>query len=526
MVARMDLRVHTTAPSTKKDDERFIAQAEAYASFVATRTLTSAPDDGLNAANLDLTMVRQPEIVPTNMILESQGTPKRPDGELTELAYDPTTFLEETQLGYTALESQLFAPSSRISKRSSRQSIRPSEENHTFPPSSRNSTKISKQSIRPLQDSTTEISKPESGPSGLIETRHDGSSSPHQVPSQSSYLRSPDLTRSKKKARINDENLRFFSTRKSFLPSIIPSREHSNHAIEGSGNADGHGEASLPSQRHVANLVDGSISNDDVTSELPTSYSLSDMTSISSKDRQHSIQRSVSDPGPSPLEVTEAMPVGSESVAERSLGSLPKESTHVPDNAAPTISTDRPASPMPLNSDTIVKDFTDINDARQNIGNSNAQEQSYPELPTAIRPPVPQPSLQPLKTYTTESLRYLGENTNLTQCYKPVFVSRDLRHSERGYWTFDITPWPTQLRLDFFQFLAKLIEPGRVGWGVWCTRESSALEVRVYCWGEVARHVYLMLYVASKSQVRKLGLKWVDADGEVAVQMRGTSEMA
>jgi hypothetical protein len=29
------------------------------------------------------------------------------------------------------------------------------------------------------------------------------------------------------------------------------------------------------------------------------------------------------------------------------------------------------------------------------------------------------------------------------------------------------------------------------------------------------------LYVASKSKVRKLGLKWVDAEGEVVVQMRG-----
>ena len=520
MVTRMDLRVHTTAPSTKKDDERFIAQAEAYASFVASRTLTSAPDDGLNAANENLMLMRQPEIAPFNMIPESQGTPKQPVGDSTELAYDPSTFLEETQLGYTALESQLFAPPSRISKRISRQSITPLEENHPIPPSSRNSTKISKQSIKPLEDSTTEVSKPESGPTGPIETRHVGSSASHQVPSQSSYLKSPDLTRSKKKARINDENLRFFSTRKSFLPSIIPSREDSNHAIEGVNNADEHGEASLPSQRHITNLVDGSISNDDVTSELPTSYSLSDMTSVSSKGRQHSIQRSVSDPGPSPLEVTEAVLAGPEPVAEQSL-----ESTRVPDNAAPTISPDRPASPRPSNSDTIVKDFANINDDTRKIDNGDAEPQSYPGLPTSIRPPAPQPSLQPFKTHITESLRYLGENTNVAQCYKPVFVSRDLRQSERGYWTFDITPWPAQLRLDFFQFLAKMIEPGRVGWGIWCTRESSALAVRVYCWGEVARHVYLMLYVASKSKVRKLGLKWVDADGEVAVQMRGTGEM-
>ena len=35
------------------------------------------------------------------------------------------------------------------------------------------------------------------------------------------------------------------------------------------------------------------------------------------------------------------------------------------------------------------------------------------------------------------------------------------------------------------------------------------------------KHVYLMLYVASKSKVRKLGLKWEDAGGEVVVRMRG-----
>jgi hypothetical protein len=541
----MDLRVHTTAPSTKKDDERFIAQAEAYACFVATRTLTSTPDDGLLAAVRHPTSMRQPEIVPTNMIPESQKTPVKSTGDLTGFAYDPTTFLEETQLGYTALESQLFAPKSRNPAKASKHSIRPLEESLIFAPSSQVSTKVPGQSIRhveksqllapssristkfprhsitPLEDSTTEVSKPEDGPSQLIETRHDGSSSSHQVPSQSSYLKSPDLTRSKKKARINDENLRFFPTRNSILPSIIPSREDSNHAVESVSNAYVHREASLPSQRHIASLVDGSVSNDDVTSELPTSYSLSDMTSVSSKGRQHSTQRSVSDPGPPPLEATESVLARPEAVTERSLESPSRDVTRIPDHAAPAISPYCPASPKPSNSDTVVKDFANVQDSRNSIDDGDAKQQKYSGLPTSIRPPAPQPSLQPFKSHITESLRYLGENTNLKKCYKPVFVSRDLRQSERGCWTFDITPWPAQLRLEFFQFLAKMIEPGRVGWGVWCTRELASLEVRMYCWGEVASHVYLMLYVASKSKVRKLGLTWVDAEGDVIVQMRG-----
>jgi hypothetical protein len=177
-----------------------------------------------------------------------------------------------------------------------------------------------------------------------------------------------------------------------------------------------------------------------------------------------------------------------------------------------------------------VKDFATVPEASERIKETPAKiinPATAPthqdlDLPTTIRAPVPQPSLQPFITHITESLKYLSENTSLAQSYKPVSISRDLEQSERGCWTFDITPWPPQLQAEFFQFLTKMIEPGRVGWGVWCVREpASSLRVRVFCWGEVVKHVYLMLYVASKSKVRKLGLKWEDAGGEVVVRMRG-----
>lgn len=487
MVTRMDLRVHTTAPSSKRDDERFVAQAEAYASFVVKRQLASIPSDDPTG----LPLFQQPDLVPTNIMPEPQETPQQDVAELTELAYDPTTFLDETQLGYTALESQLFAPSAR------------------------SSSKVPNQpTIRLGGDSTTEVSKPESESSGPNDSRKDGSSSSHQVPSQSSYLKSPNLDRSKKRPRINDENLQFFSTRNSSLPSIIPSREDNNHANE-------HVDASLPSQRHVSHQAENSESIEDVTSELPTSYSLSDIISVSSKDRQHSIQRSVSDPGPSQVEVAASVHPRPDPVVPEHPELSHKDFARASEYAAPVISAPRAASPRSSNSGTVVKDFARVDNTQRQVDDSHVKPQSYSELPTSIRPAAPQPSLQRFETHVTESLRYLAENTSLARCYKPVFISRDLTQSERGYWTFDITSWPAQLRLDFFQFLAKMIEPGRVGWGVWCTRELAALEVRVYCWGEVARHVYLMLYVASKSKVRKLGLNWIDADGEVVVQMRG-----
>jgi hypothetical protein len=47
--------------------------------------------------------------------------------------------------------------------------------------------------------------------------------------------------------------------------------------------------------------------------------------------------------------------------------------------------------------------------------------------------------------------------------------------------------------------------------------------VRVFCWGEVVMHVYLLLYLSSSSKVRKLGLQWIDAEGLVVVQMQGAA---
>lgn len=85
-----------------------------------------------------------------------------------------------------------------------------------------------------------------------------------------------------------------------------------------------------------------------------------------------------------------------------------------------------------------------------------------------------------------------------------------------------------------------------MGWGVWCCRGEAEADaeahqddgdgysrkvgegepgggedmVKVFCWGEVVKEIYLLLYVASKSRVRKAGLRWVDGRGEVVVRMR------
>lgn len=119
----------------------------------------------------------------------------------------------------------------------------------------------------------------------------------------------------------------------------------------------------------------------------------------------------------------------------------------------------------------------------------------------------------------------------------------------------------------FWSFLSGFIGEARAGWGVWCFAEcppaspstslqyhisntqiekthletqpvdlerknpgvkafSSTTElgaelvmVKVYAWGEIARHIYLLLYLASERRVKGMGLKWIDAGEHLVIQM-------
>ncbi|KLJ09096.1 hypothetical protein EMPG_15478 [Blastomyces silverae] len=138
-------------------------------------------------------------------------------------------------------------------------------------------------------------------------------------------------------------------------------------------------------------------------------------------------------------------------------------------------------------------------------------------------------------------------------------------------------PWTSKHFFDFWDFLSKFIaDDGRAGWGVWCICEphshpppscsmcsaSSSLShsvidltspdpfqcsaepgtqsgqeegrrglgggaddakhvtVKIYTWGEVAPHIYLLMYLASDRSVRKVpGVQWRDGAEEPVVFM-------
>ncbi|KAF4585366.1 hypothetical protein GQ602_004671 [Ophiocordyceps camponoti-floridani] len=109
----------------------------------------------------------------------------------------------------------------------------------------------------------------------------------------------------------------------------------------------------------------------------------------------------------------------------------------------------------------------------------------------------------------------------LSSRYRPAPHPRPLNPLERGYWLFDCTAWPAQTRLDAWVFLSNYVGNGVAGWGVWCRRAPPPghESIRFYCWALVAKHVYLLIYLASTRRVKATGAKWYDAEGKVAIEV-------
>jgi hypothetical protein len=194
--------------------------------------------------------------------------------------------------------------------------------------------------------------------------------------------------------------------------------------------------------------------------------------------------------------------------------------------------------------------------------NSNANSNSHADLsnhdlnldllPLEIHPPRPPISSTPFKTHITPTLSMLTERLKPSRTYNPSSQSRELDPLERGYWfvRFRITDlettsnragihtdqererdpttsdpiWPAPLFRAFWSFLSEFVgRDGRAGWGVWCILERDLglgqVTLKVYAWGEVVMHVYLLLFLASERRIRGMGAQWRDYREEVVVQM-------
>jgi hypothetical protein len=119
----------------------------------------------------------------------------------------------------------------------------------------------------------------------------------------------------------------------------------------------------------------------------------------------------------------------------------------------------------------------------------------------------------------TDVLASLARNLDLEKRFRPESQTRELRPFERGYWLVDCTTWDPDLKRSAWEYLAKYLGSGAAGWGTTCKRDAAFSWIRLYCWGCVVGHMYLVLYLMSKRRVLYTGTSWIAADGAPVVVM-------
>ncbi|KAK4192699.1 hypothetical protein QBC35DRAFT_372965 [Podospora australis] len=119
----------------------------------------------------------------------------------------------------------------------------------------------------------------------------------------------------------------------------------------------------------------------------------------------------------------------------------------------------------------------------------------------------------------TDVLRRLAQELKLEKRFRPEVQTRELRSFERGYWYVDCSSWTPELRHSTWIFLTDYLEKGIAGWGTSCSRDCDYTFFRLRCWGCVAGHMYLVIYVASRRQVLCTGMSWIGADGQHVIKM-------
>ncbi|RMY35785.1 hypothetical protein D0866_04364 [Hortaea werneckii] len=651
MVHKLELRVHAGAPSRYEDDERYRSLAHAYSASKPRRLidLYRIPLPTLEGAHQpgDNTLID----AEANDINPGEFDLRKRQGGAPSVTQDPSTFVEDTQLAYTAIESQIFTSSlatQGLAHTARRQSL--DEESEEWPEnlprqspskasferrelftgghdepagsehirahgemtmngalpkrmiyersSSASSTSYtdakkvepkqkllaSKPFKLPLKRSATDVPRPTTPPAAPAD-RHGQSQQTISTPS--SYLKTPDLRRVGIKRPHSDDSSSQDAVQK-VTPEKYMSSSHSTtlsspelgrsakktrlvdyrertppqqllagaNLLGQAGNGPNNlnmGEAGAKKPSRTAGKdgeptqVSGEVN--DSSSELPTSYGLSSITSQSSRARLRPSQRSTSDPGPvfdslnHNVQATPSIEAHSQPAKSHDTTTLsPQVARQTRDEvrarvAAPKVA-DRPsgsqnacqtqAEPQVEPSAVAVTDDAVMISPMSKTSTSPAAIQA---LPLAIYPPEPDAALAKFTTHVTYHLNFLAESSFAKDSYKPVSIAREPGRLERGHWLLPpsgISVWPATLQLDFWNFLSQFISSGNGGWGLWCAREfhhgddqSSLGTMRVYCWGEVVKHVYLLLYTASQSKVRKMGLQWVDGEGNIVVQMRG-----
>lgn len=161
---------------------------------------------------------------------------------------------------------------------------------------------------------------------------------------------------------------------------------------------------------------------------------------------------------------------------------------------------------------------------------SNSQDDGSPRsisfggLPFEVFPPAPAITMDSpgiLPSQITEFLAMLKlQNPGR---FRPRRKLRALQRDERGHWAVRCDTWPYDAQHHFWSSLCNIVRDGCLGWGVTLHRPIESGDglgqVRLYCWGEIAEHTWLCLWLCSKGKIAGSGAKWVDAEDFVAIEL-------
>lgn len=175
---------------------------------------------------------------------------------------------------------------------------------------------------------------------------------------------------------------------------------------------------------------------------------------------------------------------------------------------------------------------------------------SLDNLPIEIRTPDPPVSNDKFCTHITPTLKALAERMKQSSRFTPRSQNRELHPLERGYWFLpciaivadtskneassidtNTQVWTQTFFSQFWCFIRDFFTEGRAGWGIWCLLEhnssasstngkSKIVNLKLYTWGEVAPHLYLLLFLATERRIKKMkGVVWRDAKDESVIIM-------
>jgi hypothetical protein len=134
-------------------------------------------------------------------------------------------------------------------------------------------------------------------------------------------------------------------------------------------------------------------------------------------------------------------------------------------------------------------------------------------------------------TFMSKTLQRITTFPELIKRYMPKSETRAAGRVERGYWRIDTASWSEKRQVEFWAFLNHLIKNGRAGFGTMCVcgisedgsqshRNDALRIVRIYCWGEIHKAVWMMCALGTKGSSWLRGAKWISArDGKEIIVM-------